>query len=179
MIDSNIAICENSLAESLDCITKIRRALDLAIRISDRERIAKVKDAIIKLENNFEDYQSGLWGFAFESLVLDPRGKECIDEAETKQVIGNLEERLKRVGRDPWLAWKAVSLLAKYYAKKMEEDEKSLMRVLGVYENAFKSDQLSNSTLQCSNHLTMDRYSSCMKNTRTSLIKQKELGQEF
>ena len=145
VIDSNVAICENSLVDSLDCITKIQRALTLAIKICDRERIVRVKDVIITLENNFEDYQSGLWGFAFESLVLDSTGKVCLDEAEIKQIVGDIEERLKKTARDTWLAGKAVNLLAKYYAKKMEEDEKSLMRVLGAYENASKSDQRSNS----------------------------------
>ena len=147
VIDSNVAICENSLAESLDCITKVQRACSLAIKIGDQERIVKAKDAIIKLENNIaQDDKPGLWGFAFESLVLDLTVKKFIDEAEIKQIVGDLEERLKRVERNPQFAEKAVCLLAKYYAKEMEEDEKDLMRILGVYENAFKSDQLSNSS---------------------------------
>ena len=144
VIDSNIAICENSLAESLDCITKIRRALNLAIRIGDRERIARVKDAIIKLENNIaEDDQPGLWGFDFELLVLGSTGKMRLDETERKQIVENLEERLNRVAQNPWFAEKAVHLLAEYYAK--NKDENNLMRILCVYENAFKSDQRSNS----------------------------------
>ena len=143
-IDSNIAICENSLAYSLDCIIKVRRALKLATNIGDQIRIAKVKDAIIKLENDIaEDDKPGLWGFEFELLILDTTGKVCLDDAEEKQIVGNLEARLKRVAQNPWHAEGAVYLLAKYYSKK--KDEKNLMRILGVYENAFKSDQRSNS----------------------------------
>ena len=144
VIDSNVAICENSLAYSLDCITKIRRALVLATRIGDRVRIARVKDAIIKLENDIaEDGKPGLWGFAFGWLVLDSTGKVCLDEVERGKLVEILENRLKSVEQDPWLAEKAVHLLAEYYAR--EQDEENLMRILSVYENAFKSDQRSNS----------------------------------
>ena len=144
VIDSNVIICENSLACSLDCITKIKRALILATRIGDRVRIARVKDAVIKLENDIaEDDKPGLWGFEFRLLVLDFTGKVRLSEVEKRQIIGNLEERLKRVAQNPWHAEGAVYLLAEYYAK--GKDEKNLMRILSVYENAFKSDERSNS----------------------------------
>ena len=147
VIDSNIAICENSSVDSSDCITKIQRALGLAIRVGDQERIVKVKDAIIKLEGNIaKDHKPGLWGFAFELLVLGSTGKVCLDEAERKRIVGDLEERLKRVARNPRLAEKAVYLLAEYYAKEKGKEEENLMRILGVFEKSLKSDQLSNSS---------------------------------
>ena len=50
VIDSNIAICEKSLAHPLDCAKKIKRALVLAIQINNQEKIAKIKEIIINLE---------------------------------------------------------------------------------------------------------------------------------
>ena len=46
VIDSNIAICEKSLVDPLDCKTKIKRALDLAIQKYDQGRITKTKNTL-------------------------------------------------------------------------------------------------------------------------------------
>jgi len=49
VINSNIAICEKLLADPLDCKTKIKRALVLAIQINNQEKIVKAKETIINL----------------------------------------------------------------------------------------------------------------------------------
>jgi len=144
VIDSNIIICEQSLADPLDCKTKIKRAIDLAIYKYDKERIRKVKEAIINLENNeAKDDKPGLWGFAFKWLLLDFSKKITLEENEKNQLIKTLEERLERVKKDAWLIENAVSLLAEYYSA--EKDVNNLMRVLSVLEKSLKINERTNS----------------------------------
>ncbi len=144
VIDSNIAICEKSLADPLDCETKIKRALVLAIQINNQEKIAKVKETIINFEKKVAtDDMPGLWGFAFKWLILDFGKKITLTETEKAELIKALEDRLKRVNKDVWLTENVVSLLAEYYANKKDED--NLMRVLDVLEKSLKIDNLINS----------------------------------
>ncbi len=144
VIDSNIAICEKSLADPLDCKAKIKRALILAIQISNKEKINKIKETIINLEKKVStDDKPGLWGFAFKWLILDFNKKVQIAEKEKGALIEDLEERLKRVEKDTWLTENAVSLLAEHYAQ--EKDEENLMRVLDVLEKSLKTNERTNS----------------------------------
>ena len=146
VIDSNIAICEKTLADSLDCKTKIKRALILAIQTNDQKRISKTKNTIIKLEKDIAiDNKPGLWGFAFKWLILDFSKKVILENKEKNEIIKEIEERLKREEKNPWLAENAVSLLAEYYAR--EKDEKNLMRVLGVLENSLKNERSNSDAL--------------------------------
>ena len=132
------------LADPLDCKTKIKRALLLAIQISNQERITKVKEAIINLEKKVAiDNKPGLWGFAFRWLILDFGKKITLSETEKARLIKTLEGRLKRVKKDVWLAENAVSLLAEYYAG--ENDEGNLMRVLNILEESLKASERTNS----------------------------------
>jgi hypothetical protein len=144
VIDSNIIICEKFLAEPLDCKTKIKRALVLAIQINNQEKIKKVKETIINLEKRVAtDDKPGLWGFAFKWLILDFGKKITLDEKEKSELIQSLEDRLKRVEKDVWLTENAASLLAEYYANEKEED--NLMRILDVLEKSLKTNDRTNS----------------------------------
>jgi len=144
IIDSNIAICEKLLADSIDCKKKIKRALILAIKTNNQEKIAKVKKTIINLEEKIAtDDKPGLWGFAFKWLVLDYGKKIELDENEKSDLVKKLESRLKRVKKDMWLTENAVSLLAEYYAN--EKDEDNLMRVFRDLENTFKTNERTDS----------------------------------
>lgn len=144
VIDSNIVICEQSLADPLDCKTKIKRALVLTIQINNQEKIAKVKEAIINLEKRVAtDDKPGLWGFAFKWLILDFGKKITLNEKEKTELIQTLEDKLKRIENDTWLAENAVSLLAEHYAN--EKDEDNLMRVLDVLEKSLKTNARTNS----------------------------------
>jgi len=78
-----------------------------------------------------------LWGFAFKWLILDFGKKITLTETEKTELIKVLEDRLKRVEKDVWLAENAVSLLAEYYTN--EKDESNLMRVLDVFEKSLKT----------------------------------------
>jgi len=145
VIDSNIAICEKLLADSLDCKKKIKRALTLAIQTNNQEKIAKVKKTIINLEEKIAvDDKPGLWGFAFKWLVLDYGKKIELDENEKSDLVKKLESRLKRVEKDMRLTESAASLLSEYYA--IEKDEDNLMRVLEILEDTFKTDKRTDST---------------------------------
>jgi len=144
VIDSNIAICEKSLADPLDCKTKIKRALVLSIQINYQKKISKVKKIIINLEKKAAtDDKPGLWGFAFKWLILDFSKKITLDEKEKSELIKTLEDRLKRIEKDTQLTENAVSLLAEYYAN--EKDENNLMRVLDVLEKSLKTNNRTNS----------------------------------
>jgi len=137
VIDANIEICSKKLADPLDCKTKLKRALLLSLQIGDKERIARVKAAIIALESTIaEDDKAGLWGFAFNWLVLDYPRKVLTTSEEIALLLKDLEKRLERVKDNPWSTEHAVALLAEYYAR--ENDEDNLMRVLGVLEAAHK-----------------------------------------
>ena len=144
VIDANIKICEELLAEPLNCKTKAKRALNLSIQINDQQRIQKVGKTIISLERKVAvDSKPGLWGFAFKWLLLDFSHKVLISSQEKKYLINDLEEKLERIKKDPWSAEHAVSLLAEYYVN--EQNETDLMRVLDILEKSFKENKRINS----------------------------------
>jgi hypothetical protein len=143
-IDANIEICEKLLIEPIGCQKKVKRALTLAIMISDKGRIKRLKEAIINLEEKIaEDEKAGLWGFAFKWLLLDFCKKVNTTSQERDHLINSLEKRLERV-KSVWSVERAVSLLAEYYANK--KDETNLMRVLGILEKFLKEDKRTNSS---------------------------------
>ncbi|MDD5144772.1 MAG: DUF4209 domain-containing protein [Candidatus Pacebacteria bacterium] len=116
----------------------------MAIKINNQEKIAKAKETIINLEKKAAtDDKPGLWGFAFKWLILDFGKKITLNEIEKAELIKDLEDRLKRVEKDVWLAENVVSLLAEYYAN--EKDEDNLMRVLDVLEKSLKTNDRTNS----------------------------------
>ncbi|MBD3250227.1 MAG: DUF4209 domain-containing protein [Candidatus Pacebacteria bacterium] len=151
VIDSNIAICEQLLAVSLDCKRKIKRALFLSIRINDQKRIESTKNAILKLEADIsQDDKPGLWGFAFKWLLLDFPEKIKLENKEKNKLVKELEDRLKEVKEDPWLTENVASLLADYYAS--QRDEKNLIRVLGVLEKSLKKNKRASSDALLKTH---------------------------
>ncbi len=144
VINSNIEICKNLMIHPIDCKTKIKRALNLAIGLNNQDQINKVKEAIIDLEKKVaSDDKAGLWGFSFRWLLLDFSKKNILDQLEESKLVNEMEDRLYRVEKDTWLAEHAVVILAQYYAKK--NDESNLARVLGILEKSLKEDDRSNS----------------------------------
>jgi hypothetical protein len=144
VIDLSIIICEKLLVQSLDCKTKAKRALNLSIQINDQQRIQKVEKTIISLERKVAvDSKPGLWGFAFKWLLLEFRNKVVVSPQEKEDLIKDLEKKLERIEKNPWLTEHAVSLLAEYYAN--ERDESNLIRVLGILEKSFKENERINS----------------------------------
>ncbi|ADH60473.1 conserved hypothetical protein [Thermoanaerobacter mathranii subsp. mathranii str. A3] len=74
-VDSVIEIACKDLHEyEIDTIQKLKRALSLALAINDKDRIEKLKDAIINYEKKIaENDKPGLWGFSYELLVRDKK----------------------------------------------------------------------------------------------------------
>jgi hypothetical protein len=144
VIDASIIICKKLLDQPINCKTKAKRALNLSIQINDQQRVQRVGKTIISLERKVVmDSKPGLWGFAFKWLLLDFRNKVVVSPQEKEDLINNLEKKLERIKKDPWLTEHAVSLLAEYYAN--ERDENNLIRVLGILEESFKENERMNS----------------------------------
>ena len=144
VINSNIEICKNLMIHPIDCKTKIKRALNLAIGLNNQDQINRVKEAIIDLEKKVaSDDKAGLWGFSFRWLLLDFSKKIVLNQVEESKLVNEMEDRLSRVEKDTWLTEHSVVILAQYYAKK--KDESNLVRVLGILEKSLKEDDRSNS----------------------------------
>ena len=148
VIDSNIKICELSLLEPLHCQRKIKRALDLAIKIDDKERIEKVKTAIINLEKKIpiDSELLGLWGYSFRWLMLDNSQKANLSPEEKKDLITDLKARLEAQKKTLLIggAYKHVCLLVEYYVR--ENNEKEFFNVLKKLETSLKNLPLSETT---------------------------------
>lgn len=148
VIDSTIEICDKNLDDGLGCKSKLERALGLATQINDTPRIQKLKDVIITTESKYaEDDKPGIWGYAFEWLVLDKIGKIVLSEDEKIKLLTDLEERLRRLmaidDPDPWRVECAIKLLAPYYLT--NHDETNLKRVLDNFETAYRKNKYANS----------------------------------
>ncbi|MBN2376877.1 MAG: DUF4209 domain-containing protein [Sedimentisphaerales bacterium] len=140
------AVCDiardNCHKYETDVITKLKHALELAIRINDKNRIAQVRDSIITYEGNIaEDSKCGLWGFAYDCLWNNK--KISLTEDQERKIIADLEERLKRVTNpsdekhiDPWAAEAAAIRLAKHYRRKNRQVE--VRRVILAYGQVFE-----------------------------------------
>jgi len=140
------AVCdiarENCHKYETDVITKLKHALELAIRINDKNRITQVRDAIITYEGNIaEDGKCGLWGFAYDCLWNNK--KISLTGDQERKIITDLEERLKRVANpsdethvDPWAAEAAAIRLAKHYRRENRQEE--VRRVMLTYGQVFE-----------------------------------------
>ncbi len=122
-------------------VTELKRALSIAISINDKDRVARVRDAILSFEARVEDdTRCGLWGFSFDSLVENKR-VELSSEAELS-LVNALEQRLTRFanpeggGLDPHGAEAAAMRLARYYNRSDRRDD--ARRVLLTYSVAFQ-----------------------------------------
>ena len=135
VIDSNIKICEEALTTPIDCETKAARAFNLAVYKHDSAQIAKTKSVIINLIK-----QKKTQGFILEFLVLNHK---IFDKKEKADIVKQLEIELKEKEQDLKPMENIVFLLAEYYAK--EEDQKNLMRILGVFENSWRTNKRSDS----------------------------------
>ncbi|MDO8261054.1 MAG: hypothetical protein Q7T50_06200, partial [Candidatus Magasanikbacteria bacterium] len=148
VVDSTMQICNQSLEDGLGCKQKLKRALFLSTLINDGQRLEDIKQNIIDTEQKFaEDDKPGLWGYGFEWLVLDSQQEKTLTTAHKKTLIGDLEDRLKRLmnsaNPSAWNVECAVSLLAKYYSK--TGDESKVEIVLSQLEQAYRKNLYANS----------------------------------
>jgi tetratricopeptide (TPR) repeat protein len=121
LIDATLALLARDLPERpSSLIAKAKRALTVALALGDRPRVARLAAAVIDLEDRIaEDLLPGLWGFSFEMLVENPR--VGLAPAQEAKVIGELEDRLRRVSTegspsfDVFATERAVERLLRYY----------------------------------------------------------------
>jgi len=148
VIESIIEIANRDLHKyQVSVITKLKRALSLALSLNNKELISKVKDAIIAYENKVaEDDKPGLWGFSFD-LLLKNKNVQLTPE-EKDRIIQDLEERLDRLSRSPdynfWAAENAAIRLADCYILiSKKEDAKRVLLTYGKIVKAAVSIQPS------------------------------------
>lgn len=158
IVDNTVEVAKyNCHKYETDVITKLERALFIAVSINDAERIKDVRDVIIQYEDNIsEDKKPGLWGFSFD-LILENKKVPISDETKGK-IIQDLENRLARLSDnsdkdnlDPWVAEVAALRLARYYRSLNQKD--SVKRVLLKIGAAFEVASEEASPLQASGWL--------------------------
>lgn len=133
-IDSVIEIADKDLHKyETNVIQKLKRALSLALTINDKDRIEKLKDAIINYEKKIaEDDKPGLWGFSYELLVKDK--KISLSKTEENEIITTLKQRFENLLKreNIWAAQMATELLVDYYKRKGETEKvKNILLSLG------------------------------------------------
>lgn len=146
IIDSTIEIAKGKVHKNeTDVITKLERALSVAISINDQKRKDLLRDTIIQYEDEIaQDDKPGLWGFSFNLLL---RNKKIPLSAEVEnKLVQDLENRLKRLSDvndkeklNPWGGAESAALdLAAYYRSiNKNEDIKRVLLTLGnVFEIA-------------------------------------------
>jgi hypothetical protein len=148
IIDTDIDICVKNLDDGLGCKSRLERALTLALKINDKQRLQSLPDLIIKIEDKFaEDNKPGIWGYAFKWLLLENNKKILLSDDEIKYLINTLESRLDRLMKtedpNPWHVECATNLLGEYYSK--NNDEQALKTTLDKLELAFRKNKYANS----------------------------------
>ncbi len=148
VIGSTIEMCTLNLEDALGCKTKLKRALELAIRFGDQDTLEEIKKTIIQTEDKFaQDEKAGLWGYAFQWLILENAKKVLMSLEDTNKLVRNIELRLTRLAatEDPntWCIEHGALLLADHYSK--TADESALELVLSKLENAYRKNKRANS----------------------------------
>lgn len=136
-VDSYVQVAIRGLyAYESQAITKLARALSIALSIGDSNRVGLVRDVIIDLEARIAtDDKPGLWGFSFDLLVQNP--KVPLSPEQKRKLIDDLEARLIRTsshdsGEGRLIAAELVTMrLAPYYRKIGRLDD--AYRVLRIY----------------------------------------------
>lgn len=137
-----------------DLITKIKRAIQLAISLNAVDLIERAKKATIELENEIaENDKPGLWGFSYDILVGNKKINLHADEED--KIIKTLELRFGELSKEPnlnpWNAEAAAERLADYYRKKGEEQKvKDIILQLG---KAYEENEKTGSAMQISSWL--------------------------
>ena len=186
-IDSILDMAENDRHEhEVHVVTKLERALSLAISLNDPDRIARVRNTMIAYEDKIAvDDALGLWGFSFDQLTENR--KTGLTEPQLEKLISDLEIRLDRVSQldksgnvDPWAAQAAATRLASYY--RSENRQADVKRVLIKHAGAFEEAIKTAAPLQASAwlqavHSVLLRYE-LREEAEQITLKIRELGPE-
>ena len=144
-IDSTEKIAQQSDKDNLHIIKhKLKKSLDIAISINDKDRISSIRDVIICYEDmHSEDDKDGTWGYSFDWLIEDKNiyKKVQLAESQEKQIIAELERRLKVLSDlkfscfNPHHVEYIVMRLVPYY--KTKNNLGNMKRVLLIYRDVF------------------------------------------
>ncbi len=140
VIDNTIEVAEKDLYKyDIFVITKLERAISLALALNDDARLRKLTETIIKYEQKIqEDNKPGTWGFAYRILVKNKKVK--LPQDLENKIIGDLEKRWQKLNqaesKNPF-AIETLSLdLADYYRRNNKNDD--LRRVVISIGEAYK-----------------------------------------
>jgi hypothetical protein len=149
-VENLIEIVENRRHEiDFNLITKIKRAMQVAIRLNEQELIRRAKTAIIDLEEKIvENDKPGLWGFSFDMLIGNK--KVILTQNEEENILSKLIQRFYNLTTEEnlniWAAEAAAERLANYYRKK-NKIEKSQEIILNLGK-AYEANEKNGSAMQ-------------------------------
>ena len=131
-IDASRALVKDGMFEyEVEAIQRLTRAFKLAVSIRDAERTRLVIDDLIGFEGKIAvDHLPGLWGFAFDTLLMETR--EDLPADLEKKLVTDMEARLQRLAAqappDPTHVEAATDRLLPYYRKLNQTNDE--LRVL-------------------------------------------------
>lgn len=144
-VKSLIETVENrSCRYETDLITKIERAIQVAVSLNANQLIERAKQATLNLEHEIaENDKAGLWGFSFDLLV--GQRKINLTEEEEDKIIEALELRFDELTSEeylnPWNAEASAERLAGYFRQKGEDAKvRDLVLRLGQSYEAKEKD---------------------------------------
>jgi hypothetical protein len=125
-----------------EVIDKLKRALDLALKLSNKSYIRQVSETMIDYEDKISDDKSlGLCGFSYDNLIN--HNKVLLKDDQRQKIINDMESRLDRVANplddkkpDPWIVEHIACRLAQHYNKINERDK--LEKILNKFECAIE-----------------------------------------
>lgn len=129
-IDAYVDAIQQATPEyAIDNIHRLMRALELAISISDADRVKVVRDAMFTLYDKIVDpVMGGSWPWLFDMLYANK--KVSLTDEQRKHMIDSMEEVLKRCTNpnekesfSPWFAESAAQRLAAHYSKENRPDD--------------------------------------------------------
>ncbi len=135
VIDSNIKIFNEELADVLSCQVKLKRAFQLELEIK-KEISNNLKQALIQLDKRGKLDKPGTWGFAFELLVLNKNKKIKLTNEEKEELLNMTIDKFNKTKNKPYILEYTTSLLGKFYQQK--KDEENLLNLLQDFEKDYK-----------------------------------------
>ncbi|MDP1859584.1 MAG: DUF4209 domain-containing protein [Gemmatimonadaceae bacterium] len=92
------AVDGNRYEHVVTAIDKAKRALSIALSLSDEPRIERGRDTLVAIEDRAaEDASLGLWGFCFDALIEPPNQRIPVPDALHNKIVSDMEARLERL----------------------------------------------------------------------------------
>lgn len=130
-------VSNNLITIHLYKVSKLERALSVALKLNDTALANEIKNCILLLEAAVLINETrNFWAFSFDLLIGGK--KKLLTEEEETALIQRLEQRFAYfLVNDTEAAWEASKRLCTYY--KSQKDSANLQRVLNELEAAYRS----------------------------------------